>query len=135
MATCSARPFLAGRTTTARCSRSTVPVSLCSLSIRITRPRAAPLGKKPPPACPVPGQEPGYGALGGPWASGRVDALICTPYVRRLRKEAIMGDNADHQRAWRQRQKAKLAELERQVLTIRRRRPRRAKPTANNANE
>jgi hypothetical protein len=43
--------------------------------------------------------------------------------------------NADHQRAWRQRQKAKLAELERQVLTMRRRRPRRAKPTTNDANE
>src|SRR5262249_61242883 len=40
-----------------------------------------------------------------------------------------MATNADHQRAWRQRQKAKLAELERQVLTIRPRRPRRAKPT------
>jgi uncharacterized protein YggL (DUF469 family) len=40
-----------------------------------------------------------------------------------------MATNADHQRAWRQRQKAKLAELERQVLTIRRRRPRRAKPS------
>jgi hypothetical protein len=43
--------------------------------------------------------------------------------------------NADHQRAWRQRQKAKLAELQRQVLTMRRRRPRRAKPTTNDANE
>src|SRR5262245_15297637 len=40
-----------------------------------------------------------------------------------------MATNADHQRAWRQRQKAKLAELERKVLTIRPRRPRRAKPT------
>jgi len=43
-----------------------------------------------------------------------------------------MGTNADHQRAWRQRQKAKLAELERQVRIMRRprhRRPRQAKPT------
>jgi len=46
-----------------------------------------------------------------------------------------MGTNADHQRAWRQRQKAKLADLERQVLTIRRRRPRRAKPTTSEAND
>ena len=37
--------------------------------------------------------------------------------------------NADYQRAWRQRQKAKLAELQRQVLTIRRQRPRQAKLT------
>jgi hypothetical protein len=37
--------------------------------------------------------------------------------------------NAERQARWRERQKAKLDELERQVLTIRPRRPRRAKPT------